>query len=415
VIELEEARRLVLSALRPLAPCEVPLARALDHVAAADVVAVEPVPRFANSSMDGFALRAEDCATVPVTLRVTGTIFAGATPTSEVGPGEAMRIMTGAPLPRGANAIEIVEEALASASGDGVEVRRSIAPGTFVRHPGDDVEVGDVLVASGEVIDASRLAVLAGQGLASVSVFPRPIVGVLSTGDEVVAGTGTLPDSKIRDLNGPLLLALLAASGVDAVDLGVVRDDADEVTAALRAGVEACDAVVSTGGVSVGDADFVKHAVLALADAEARSLKVAVRPGKPFAFGLVGERKVPVFALAGNPVSTKVSFEMFVRPSLEALSHGSVAPRLTIAAELGIAMPRTPDGRAHVVHVTAATAPDGRVHVLAAARQGSHLLAAVSGANALVVVPDGEGLAAGAVVPLLVLAPTTLVPPTRAF
>ena len=408
MISLEEAQRHVLSSLVALAPETVLLHDALGRVAAEDVVATEPVPGFANSSMDGFALRASDTEAGAAALRIVGAVLAGGVPAAHVGAGEALRIMTGAPLPEGADAVEPIETAAVDPAGTTVSVAHRVEAGSFVRRPGDDVAVGQRLVAAGDVLHATRLGVLASQGVTEVLVHRRPRVAVLSTGDELARDAGPLKFGAIRDVNRPLLIALLGDAGVAAVDLGVVRDDYRELFDAISRGVEGCDAVISTGGVSVGDADFVKAVIAELAGASARSMQVAVRPGKPFAFGVVEPRAVPVFGLPGNPVSTRVSFEFLVRPALCALSGGAVPPRLTTDAVVDCAMPRTRDAKVHMVHVVVRLGPDGRPHVVEAMREGSHLLHAVARANAIAIVPDGEGLEPGETVRAVLLDPGRL-------
>ena len=207
----------------------------------------------------------------------------------------------------------------------------------------------------------------------------------------------------IRDANRPSLLASLHASGFEAVDLGIVGDSSADITEALERGAASCDAIISTGGVSVGDADFVKSVLLELCGEQARSMQVAMKPGKPFAFGLTKDAGVPIFGLAGNPVSTLVGFEVFVRPALRRLGGHRVLDRLTIEMVLDCPLPRERDGRLHLAHVVARVHDDGVVHVESVARQASHLLHAVARANALVFVPDGEGADTGDVVRGMVL------------
>jgi molybdenum cofactor synthesis domain-containing protein len=332
-------------------------------------------------------------------------VLAGAFPGAALGPGQAVRIMTGAPLPEGADAVEQVELVEGSASGETITLQRSVEAGRFVRHVGDDVHVGDLLVAPGDVLHPTRLGVLASQGTSTVLVHPRARVGVLSTGNELVRGPGPLGPAAIRDVNGPMLVALVEEAGAVAVDCGTVADDHAATRAAISDAVERCDVVITTGGVSVGDVDFVKLAIGELAGDTARSMQVAMRPGKPFAFGVVGARRVPVFGLPGNPVSTRVSFELFVRPALRQRMGWSTPDRPRAAAVLDCAMDRTPDGRAHLVHVVLGWGEDGRLHVLRAMREGSHLLHAVASANAVALVPDGDGLPLGAVVEVIVLHP----------
>jgi len=410
VISIEEARSYIFSLVSPLAPQDLPTASALGCVAGSDVIAREPVPGFANSSMDGFAVRSDDTIGGGATLQIVDLVLAGGPSSSTLGPGEAMRIMTGAPIPDGADAVEMLEEVDVDDAAATVSVTRAVAHGAFVRRRGDDIAVGDRLVASGDVLHASRLGVLASQGLDIVRAVPRPRVGVLSTGNELSSEQGPLVPGAIRDVNRPLLMALLGDTGVTPVDLGVVRDDYRETLDLIAGAADSCDAVITTGGVSVGDVDYVKAVITELGGETARAMQIAVRPGKPFAFGALGTRRVPVFGLPGNPVSTRVSYELFVRPALRRLGGHARTERMVADAILDCEMPRRPDGRVHIVHVDVAISGDERVHVIRAMREGSHLLQAVAPANAMAIVPDGGGLSNGDVVRVIVLHPDDLSP-----
>jgi molybdenum cofactor synthesis domain-containing protein len=401
MISLAEARQFVLQDLSPIAPVQLTLDEALGCVAAEVVTAREPSPRFANSSMDGFALRALDTEGGSVRLRITDSIFAGDLATTHVSEGEAVRIMTGAPIPEGADSVCRREEATVDPDGTTVLIHRAVLLGEAVRLVGDDVTAGQALLEPGDEIGPALLGVLASQGVTSVLAHPRPRVGVLSTGNELSDASGELGPGKIRDANRPALLASLRQSGFTPVDLGIVGDTSKEIATAFRRGVQKCDAIISTGGVSVGDADFVKSVLAELCD-NARSMQVAIRPGKPFAFGVV-PGGTPLFALAGNPVSTLVGFELFVRPALRLLAGFQELDRPTILMVLECAMPRRRDGKLHLVHVVSAIHGDGRLHIERVARQGSHLLNAITEANALAIVPDSEGLDAGEMVPAMIL------------
>jgi molybdopterin molybdotransferase len=396
VITLDAARAAVLDAVAPLDAIDVALADGAGLVLAADVRAGAPVPPFANSSMDGYALRAADSG---ATLRVVGAVLAGDAPTLSVAAGEAARIMTGAMVPDGADAVCPIEvvEVLDAGSAVRVPVARA---GDYVRAVGSDVAVGDALAGAGELLTPARLGVLAAQGLATLRVVPRPVVGVVSTGDELAGGPGALAPGQIHDVNRPVLLAALAAAGYDARDLGAVGDDAAAIAERLAEGASSCDAVISTGGVSVGDVDFVKTVLAEVCGGHAQWMQVAVRPGKPFAFGVAGA--TPLFGLAGNPVSTLASFELLVRPALA--KRAGRAPAPARFARLDVDLAREPDGRLHAVPVTCAGDGAGGARVVAAAPGGSHQLGRVVGSNALALVPDGPGLAVGDVVEVVALA-----------
>jgi len=403
LIEVAEAQSFVHQWLTRLSPVEAPLADALGCVASESVDAREAVPGFDNSAMDGYAVRSSDTTDGAVRLSVPEAVLAGDVASAALAPGEAMRIMTGAPLPVGADAVCMIEEATVDADGAHVVVPRPMGRGENVRRAGDDVVVGDRLVDAGVVIGAGLVGVLAGQGLALVSVYARPRVGVLSTGHELATDAGALRPGQIRDSNRPMLLALLRRSGFEPVDLGTVEDDAREIEGRFREGAATCDAVVSTGGVSVGDADHVKHVLTALCGERSRTMRVAVRPGKPFAFGVTRDEGVPLFGLAGNPVSTMVGYELFVRPALRRRAGFTDVERPRVTAVLDVPLERQKDGKLQIVFATAGVHHDGRVHVTSVARAGSHLLNAVASANACVPVPDGPGFAAGEVVPVMVL------------
>ncbi len=399
MIPLEEARAYILDVCPPLPSRSLPLLEAAGCVLAEDVVADEDVPPFANTAMDGYALRAADTADPPVRLRVVGTLAAGAAPTAEVRPGQAVRIMTGAPIPPGADAVVMVEQTQSENRGATVTIEVEATPGQHVREAGEDLRAGDAVFASGTVLSPGHVGVLASVGREAVLVVPRARVGVLSTGDELVAGGGPLRPGQIRDSNRPTLLALVTAAGCEAVDLGLVGDDEEVLVAAVEGGAAACDALVTSGGVSVGDFDYVKAVLDRLG--EMNWWQVAIRPAKPLAFGMIGS--TPVFGLPGNPVSSMVSFELFARPALRQMMGHAVLDRPRVAAVADEGLGRRPDGKLHLVRVIATTGEDGRWHVRSSGGQASHLLHAMARANALALVPDGDGVDAGEQVEVMLL------------
>ena len=404
MIPLAEARSMVLGSVFPLEPVTLPLAEALGCVTGGAVVAREALPLFANSAMDGFAVRAADTAGAPVTLRVVATALAGSAP-SELRSGEAVRIMTGAPMPLGADAVCMVERSSGGPTEGEICLLDEVQSDAFVRHPGDDIAAGTVAVAARTVLRAGHLGVLASLGHTKVSVHPRPRVGIVSTGDELVpAGTTPGPGS-IRDANGPSLAALVRSSGWDAVDLGIVADDAEAIRTVLTNAGRTCDVVVASGGVSVGEADVVKAVLRELCGASARWLQVAIKPAKPFAFGLLGEGPVPLFGLPGNPVSAMVSFEIFARPAIRVLAgHRQPGPAMPIGiAEEDLLRPA--DDKVHFLRVVASYGTDGLLHVRPAGTQQSHVLSAMAGANALAVVPGAPGARRGDRVHLILIEP----------
>jgi len=402
MIPLEEARQFVLSQLRPLPAVTVALDEALGCVAAGPVVASGPIPEFANSQMDGYALRSADVV-AGCRLRVVGSLVAGQSAELSVGVGEAVRIMTGAPIPPGADAVCMVERTVTEDGGAVVVVEGPVRPGEYVRLPGGDVATGEVVIEAGTVLGPAHLGVLASLGAASVAVHRRPRVGVLSTGDELVTSAEPLRPGAVRDANRPTLLALARSSGFAAADLGIVADDEDRIAAALSAATGHCDAIVTSGGVSVGDRDYVKTVLDKMTDGSMRWMQVAIKPAKPFAFGVLRATGTPVFGLPGNRVSAMVSFELFVRPALRKLAghHRLDRPRLAAVADEDLV--RVVDGKLHLARVVARLGDDGRVHVRSSGGQASHMLLSMARANALALLPDGDGARRGDPVQVMLL------------
>src|SRR5262249_54669897 len=312
MIPLADVQREVLGAVAPLGAATLPPADAVGLVTAEDVVAGEAVPPFANTAMDGYAVRAADTAgagpDAPVRLAVTGDLPAGHAPTRAVEPGESIRILTGAPVPDGADAVGMGEDT--ERDGDAVQVLPAARPGAHVAAAGGDLATGDAVFPAGTVLGPAHVGVLASLGFAEVEVVSRARVGVLSTGDELVE-RGRLRPGQIRDSNRPMLLALVAAAGADALNLGLAQDDESIITRTLEDALATCDAVITSGGVSVGEFDYVKSALDRLGGLQSR--QVAIKPAKPLAFGVIDG--TPVFGLPGNPVSSLVSFELFARPA----------------------------------------------------------------------------------------------------
>lgn len=298
LIPLEDARRHVLDRSPRLPTVVVPVGEALGLVLAEPVRSTETLPPFANSAVDGFAVRAADTggaeAGAPVRLAVVDTLLAGRAPDRTVGVGEAVRIMTGAPLPPGADAVVMVEHTTIESYGDGgtehVRVERAASAGDHVRGAGDDLRPGDVALAAGTPVGPAQVGVLASLAVSQVAVTRRIRVGVLSTGDELVADGSPLRPGQIRDSNRPALLAAVAALGAEPVDLGRIPDDEAAIEAAVRAGVATCDALLSSGGVSMGDVDLVKVVLDRVGDMT--WMQIAIKPAKPFAFGVVDRKSV---------------------------------------------------------------------------------------------------------------------------
>ena len=425
---VEEARAAILAAIAgPLGAESVPVDAALWRALAEDVVAAVTLPPWDNSAMDGYAILAADVAMAtegePARLAVAGEVPAGGIAEGRVEHGSAIRIATGAPIPEGADAVVPVEATTpVDASGVAGERGRDAAgplpaailvhepgrAGAHIRRRGSDLAEGATILASGSTMTPAAVALAAGAGLGSVNVRRRPRVAVLATGNEVRFAGADLGPAGIPDANGPGLRALVDAAGAAPIPLGIAPDDLDDVTGRLRAALDdGSDAIVVAGGVSVGPYDVVKLAFEAVG--EIGLWRVAVQPGKPFAFGTAprpdGGRAL-LFGLPGNPVSSFVTFELFVRPAIRALSGRRELYRPVDRAVL-LDEVRTAPNRRAFLRATAEREPDGspqrdaqgRVRVRLShgpAGQGSHVLSALAAADALAVVPeDVETHAAG--------------------
>lgn len=381
---VEEVRAQILGTVRPTGVETVDLSGALGRVLAADVVAPHDVPSFSNSAMDGFAVRAADVSAPGAVLEIVEDVAAGQTADLPVGAGQAIKIMTGAPMPEGADTVIRVEDT--SEDSGKVTIETSPALGTSVRPPGGDVSAGTTVFTSGTRVSPAHVGVLATIGVAHPTVARRPRVAVMSTGDELVpADTVDLEPGKIRDSNRPMLLGLVADAGAEAIDMGRIPDDADSLRAALgQAAVEA-DAIVTSGGVSMGEFDVTK-AVLR-DEASVEFYPVAMKPGKPQGFGTVGG--TPFFGLPGNPVSVLVSFEQFVRPALLAMqgARALLRPRVT-----GIAGEDLESDPAKEEFIRVRFLSDGFPPIVArTGGQGSHVLSGAANADAFAVLAVGDG------------------------
>ena len=398
VTPLEDAQSFVIGSCTPLEPVAARFDTADGLVLAADVVAAEQVPPFDNSAVDGYAVIAADTASVPVELPVVAEVAAGAATDHVLQRGEAIRIMTGAPIPAGADAVVMVEDTERHGD-DRVRITSRVEPGAAVRRAGDDVQPGDLLFAAGTVVSPTVVGVLASVNARTVPVHPRVRVAVLSTGDELVEDGRPLRPGEIRESNRRMLAGLLREAGCEVVDMGTVRDDEAALEVVLRQAAASCDAIVSSGGVSMGDYDVVKAVLGRIA--EMTWMQIAIKPAKPFAFGTIDG--TPVFGLPGNPVSSIVSFEMLARPALRRMMGHRKLARQSHVAITDEGLVRRADGKVHLMRVTATFEDDGRCHVRSARAQGSHQLAATALSNAIAVVPDGDGIPAGAEVAVVML------------
>lgn len=383
-ITIDEALRLVLERVKPLAAERVPIERAFGRVLAEPAAATCDLPPFPSSAMDGYAVRAQDTTSAPVTLPLAGRIAAGSPAGAALVPGQAMAISTGGVVPEGADAVvqlELVREA-----GGGVELDTPVAAGTNVRPTGGDVTAGHVVLEPGVRLGAAQVGALAAAGVSEVRCAKRPRVGVLVTGSELRAPGEALGPGQIYESNGPMLAAQLASAGAVPAQLGTVADNEEEHRTTMERALLGFDMLVTTGGASVGPHDLVRR-VQADLRVEEVFWGVAVKPGRPVAFGM--RRDHPVFTLPGNPVSALVCFELFVRPAVAAL-QGLEEPRPRFLRGVLAQAIRRNGERDELVRARTVVAGDS-VTISPVAGQESHMIVSAAKADALVFVPRGAG------------------------
>lgn len=392
MIDLSEAQKIVLDSITQLASTELSISQCDGLVTAVPTYASESIPPFDNTAVDGFALRHDDIEKGIRQFTILGTIAAGSMVEEEMASGSTYRIMTGAPMPPAADCVLMVEDSIVDDSGNSSTLRFDKIPSQFenVREAGSDITKGQLLFPAQTTLTAGHLGVLASLGMYVVKVFPRAKVGIISTGDELSNENGPLRPGQIRDSNRPTLSSLVREMGAEPVDFGTVRDNPDELREAFSKAASCCDAVLSSGGVSVGDFDYTKAVLDELSNNTMTWMQIAIRPAKPFAFGHIGT--TPVFGLPGNPVSSMVSFELLARPAILKMSGHSSIFRNEILAMCDKPLRRRPDGKIHFMRVSAKWKEDGRLHIEPQAGQSSHLLYSMANSNALAIVPDGNGV-----------------------
>ncbi|MRR51175.1 MAG: molybdopterin molybdenumtransferase MoeA [Rhodocyclaceae bacterium] len=385
-LRVEAARQAILETLAPIAGRErVALRAALDRVLAEDMVAPFDVPAHDNSAMDGYALRAADLAAGAATeLVVVGTALAGSAFSGVVGTGQAVRVMTGAVLPRGADTVAVQEDV--TVSGDRVSIPAGQKAGANVRRAGEDLARGRAALNAGTRVGPAELGLLASLGFAEVAVRRRLRVAFFSTGDEVASIGKTLAPGEVYDSNRYTLYGALTRLGVDLLDMGVVRDDPAEMEAAFREAAAHADVILTTGGVSVGDADYVKDMVARLG--EVKFWKIDIKPGRPMAFGRIGNTWL--FGLPGNPVAVMVNFYQIVVDALLKLQGvDPLPPRVSFPVVADMAIRKTPGRREFPRGFV--YREGGAWHVRLAGNQGSGVLRSMSEANCFIVLPEERG------------------------
>src|SRR5256712_4119519 len=382
LMSAEDALARVLDGVPTFPVVDLPLLDALGLVLAEDIAADRDVPPFRNSAMDGYAVRGDDVASAPVELRVVGEVAAGGFPDRTVGPGEAMRIMTGAPMPEGADTVVGVEDT--DNASDLVPITAATPKGMATRQAGEDLRTGETILTNGTVLRPAEIGLLASVGRVRVRVRKRPRVAVFSTGDEIVDLDAPLARGQIRDSNRYTLASAVRAVGAEPWVRGIVRDSPEALRAALREGI-AADAIVTSGGVSVGDHDHLKPVLSELGTIDFWA--IAIRPGRPLAFGELkdGDRRVPIFGLPGNTVSALLTFEIFVRPALLRMQGRENVARPRAKARL-----LEPGDKVGSLRVFAPGVHDPEAGtVRLTGPQGSGILRSMSLANCLIDLPVG--------------------------
>ena len=397
MISVDEAMQIIFDRVGPLGSESVPLAEAYNRVLAEDVVADMNLPPFDRARMDGYALRAEDATTAPVTLRLIGEIAAGASFTGELQKGEAIKIFTGAPVPAGADAVQKVE--VTSSNGTTVTLHEAVRAGQFITPLASEMTEGATVARCGRTVKAAELAVLASFGYAQVSVYRRPRVAVLSTGSELVEVSVKPSAAQIRNSNSYSIASYAERDGAIVGNLGTVIDTHEATRQALSKAFTGRDVVISSGGVSIGDYDLVKAALLDLG-AEIYFDKVSIRPGKPTVFARCGQAWF--FGLPGNPVSTSVTYNVFARTALRRLL-GDADPLLeTVKAELTSPIRDSSSRRSYLP--ARLSIRGGRATVEPLKWAGSSDLVAFMNANALLIAGEEvHEMAAGSLVDVLLL------------
>ena len=393
LLSVDEARERILSQFQPVKTETVSLAESLQRVLAEDIRAANDLPLFDNSSMDGFAVRAVDVLDAASgserSLRVVADIPAGSSPTVSLAPGEAARIMTGAEMPAGADAVVPVEDtdfndrAAGTDAPERVQILKGVKEGDNVRRRGIDLRAGDIVLQKGRKLKPQDLGLLAMLGIAKVPVHKIPRVALLSSGDELIDVDAPLEKGKIRDSNSYTIAALIESAGAEVLRLGVAKDNFDSVKALFeRAASLHVDLILSSAGVSVGAFDYVKEVIES--NGKMDFWRVNMRPGKPVAFGQYKE--IPLIGLPGNPVSAFVGFEVFVRPAIGRLSGSSDAPRMTVRVRSEAEIQS--DGRESYLRGEIRER-DGVLVARLSGHQGSGNLYSLVQANALLIIPAG--------------------------
>ncbi len=396
-LSFEQAQERIQQSIQPIrGKKNVTIREAAGHILAEDVCSPLDVPPFINSAMDGYAINAADIpASGEASLRVIGKSFAGAPFDGDVKPGEAVRIMTGAVVPNGADTVVMQEHA--EVDGDNIKIGSEHKAGQNVRKPGDDFFKGDTIIRAGQRLSPAKLGLLASVGVTEFKVTRKPTVAFFSTGDELKGVGEPLQPGDIYDSNRYILFGMLQKMGVNCIDMGVIPDIKDEIELTLKEAAKMADMVITSGGASVGEADFIKLILDEIG--EVGFWKIAMKPGKPLAFGHIND--TVFFGLPGNPVSAMATFYLFVQPSLRLMEGESLSESLRLRAKCLSKLKKTP-GRKDFQRGILSSDENGQLVVDTTGIQGSHMLSSMSKANCFIVLEREAGnIEAGSLVEVL--------------
>jgi len=384
LLPLEQARKMLVQAIEKIEQAQsCPVDSALDRILADDVISNINVPAHANSAMDGYALRTEDLSHNDV-LQQIGSSFAGHPFTGEIAAGQCIRIMTGAPIPKGADAVMMQENT--SAEGNNIRFHQNVTLGQAIRPAGQDIQQDQVILTQGKKISAIDIGLLASLGIADVQVYRRPRVALFSTGDELKQPGEVLGQGDIYDSNRPALRAMLHKLNVEILDYGVIPDDKQQLTETFIKADNDADVVITSGGVSVGEADYIKPILEQLG--QINFWKLAMKPGKPFAFGQL--KNSYFFGLPGNPVSALVTFHQLALPAIRQLAGEPSTPAMTLTATSGSKFKKHP-GRTDFQRAIYRVDDSGQLVVNSTGNQSSGVLSSVSKANCYLILEQDRG------------------------
>ncbi len=386
MISVKEAQRLILENTNVLESIEIPLTESDGLVLAEDIISPLDLPYFTNSAMDGYALKSKDTKGSnegsPVSLKIVGVIRAGDYPNFSIKDKEAAKIMTGAPIPEGADSVLMVEYTEEEA--ENVRIKRSVNPGENIRYRGEEIKKGEIALEKETMISPPAIGFIAGFGIKNIKVYRKPRVAFLITGEEVIGFDEELRPGKIRDTNSIMLQSALSREKVESLPLGRVKDDINDIEGRLKKGLRLCDVLIVTGGVSVGDYDYVKGAFQNLG-VEEIFWRIAQRPGGPMFFGR--KNGTLIFGLPGNPASTLVCFYEYVRPAIRKMAGKKDILLMEIEATLLEEIRKKPDGKTHFLRGLLEKKGNS-FYVKSSGIQGSHILKSFALSNCLIIVPE---------------------------